>query len=103
MILKLTPAETDLIGEWRLDGNVLKPDATSIRIEQLIRGHLQRLCSDSSGWDTLYRDPDDGRYWELTYPSSDSEGGGPPRLTCINLAGARAKYPIVVGETSPRS
>jgi hypothetical protein len=32
------------------------------------------------GWEKLYRDPEDGRYWFLTYPFSELQGGGPPSL-----------------------
>jgi hypothetical protein len=60
---------------------------------------LRRLGSDPSGWDTLYRDPNDGRLWELTFPDSDSEGGGPPRLACLDVDAAREKYGAVVDST----
>lgn len=36
----------------------------------------------SSGWEKLYRDPADGRYWLLTYPFGELQGGGPPTLIC---------------------
>ena len=90
--MKLQPNETDLIGRWFVVGNAVESDSTAQRIELLVRAHLRRLGSDSSGWDTLFRDPADGRLWELTYPQSDSEGGGPPRLTCITKELARSKY-----------
>jgi hypothetical protein len=90
--MKLSPNETDLVGDWRAIGDAIEPDETSKRIEQLTRDHLVRLGYDPSGWDTLFADPNDGRFWELTYPSSGSEGGGPPRLTCIDLQTAREKY-----------
>ena len=43
-------------------------------------------------WSVLFRDPGDGRLWELTYPESGSQGGGPPRLTCIDADVARKKF-----------
>jgi len=41
---------------------------------------------------TLYRDPDDGRYWERTYPQSELHGGGPPELRVLATEDARQKY-----------
>jgi len=90
--MKIKADETQLIGKW-LDenGRVLK-DEVSFRIEQLIANYLEKIGSDDSGWDTLFRDPGDGRLWELTYPSSGLHGGGPPRLTVLTKEEARAKY-----------
>jgi hypothetical protein len=47
-----------------------------------------------SAWETLYRDPNDGRYWERTYPHSDWHGGGPPCLTKITFDAAKEKYKV---------
>jgi hypothetical protein len=90
--MKLGPSDNDLIGTWKLSGGSIVADATSRRIDRLVKEHLVRLGNDPSGWDTLYRDPDDGRLWELTYPQSDSQGGGPPRLTYLPAEQAREKY-----------
>ena len=46
----------------------------------------------SAGWETLYRDPRDGRLWELTYPQSEMHGGGPRRLHVLSRDEAAAKY-----------
>lgn len=90
--MKLKPNETDLFGKWEVvDGNTVA-DATAQRIEALVERHLDKVAADASGWETLYRDPDDGRYWELTYPESSWHGGGPPRLTYLSPEQARAKY-----------
>jgi hypothetical protein len=90
--MKLRPDETDLVGQWRRVGDAVEADATARRIERLIAGELQQIGNDVSGWDVLYRDPNDGRLWELTYPNSERHGGGPPRLTCIAHEAARRKY-----------
>jgi hypothetical protein len=90
--MKLRPEETELVGNWRLVGNAVEADSTARRIDRLVKDQLRQLGTDTSGWDVLYRDPEDGRLWELTYPSSSSEGGGPPRLICISLKAAREKY-----------
>ncbi|WP_422241894.1 Imm27 family immunity protein [Dokdonella sp.] len=90
--MNLLPDEFDLVGNWKLVADTVERDSTSIRIDRLTKECLHKLATDASGWDLLYEDPEDGRLWELTYPNSDVEGGGPPRLTCITKESAREKY-----------
>ena len=99
---KIGVSETLLEGKWIEVGRSVQPDATCARIDSLVETLLEKLGTDSTGWDTLYKDPSDGRLWELTYPSSDSEGGGPPRLACIDATVASAKYGIQVNESRSR-
>ena len=96
--MKLCADETDLIGQWQLTGTQVSADATCDRIEWLVSQHLVPVSSDASGWDELFRDPDDGRLWERTWPSSEMHGGGPPRLRCVTSEAARAKYGAAVGD-----
>jgi hypothetical protein len=74
-----------------IDGQVVA-DPVSRRIDELVADELVKCGSADSGWSTLYRDPSDGRYWELTYPNSGWHGGGPPALTCIDPEVVRRKY-----------
>lgn len=93
-MIKLKHEERDLIGKWEfVDGKVVA-DATTARIEALIEKELDKVGNDPTGWDTLYRDPEDGRYWELTFPDSSLQGGGPPRLTSVSTDYARDKYHV---------
>lgn len=93
-MIELKPEEHDLTGKWQLvDGQVVA-DATTLRIEALVEHQLDKLSTDSSGWDTLFRDPQDGRFWELTFPDSSLHGGGPPRLTQLSEQDARSKYNV---------
>jgi hypothetical protein len=96
--VQLKPAdnETDLFGAWHVKRDKVVADPVCGRIEWLISNHLVQLGADSSGWDELYRDPHDGRLWELTWPQSEMHGGGPPRLTCLTIDAARGKYGAVV-------
>jgi hypothetical protein len=96
--MKLQPYETDLIGKWNVIGGKAVEDETCQRIKSLLTGHLQELGRDQSGWDVLYRDPDDGRFWELTYPQSEMHGGGPPRLTCLTPEQANKKYGGIIAK-----
>ena len=92
--MKLMPNETELKGTWTLDAGKMVPDDSCTRIESLISDHLKEVGCDSSGWDKLFQDPNDGRYWELLYLNSEMAGGGPPTLRVIAEDAAREKYEI---------
>lgn len=90
--MKLQAHETKLVGRWlATDRGVVADDITE-RIKVLTSSHLKHLAVDSTGWDHLYADPDDGRLWELTYPESEWHGGGPPSLEVVSVDLAREKY-----------
>lgn len=95
--MKLLPSESILTGRWVVSDGRVVADATTNRIHWLIENALKMLGTDTSGWDVLYRDDADGRLWELTYPQSDSHGGGPPQLTVVEPEQAKAKYIGVFG------
>ena len=90
---ELAPEEVDLRGNWivQKDRSIVG-DATEQRIEWLTTQMLEHIVNDSSGWETLYRDPRDGRLWELTYPQSGLHGGGPRHLHFLSRDEAAAKY-----------
>ena len=90
--MKLRPDETDLLCEWVFaDGKTVGNEICE-RIATLTTQHLEQVAVDETGWDKLYCDPEDGRYWELTYPQSEMHGGGPTRLIYISPRQARSKY-----------
>lgn len=95
--MKIRPEETELRGRWVMRDRRPEADETCARIEALVRDHLRKLGADPTGWDVLYVDEADGRYWELTYPDSDRHGGGAPLLTALSPADASGKYGKVVG------
>jgi hypothetical protein len=86
------PHERSLVGSWLSTGSRTSADPTCQRIEALISGYLVELAQSPDGWHTLYRDPNDGRLWERTFPNSGQHGGGPPALHCVSLEQARAAY-----------
>jgi len=90
--MKIAPSETLLTGKWLSREGRAFANETCDRINELVRSHLRELARDVSGWDALYRDPEDGRFWELTYPQSELHGGGPPQLRCLTLDEAKQKY-----------
>jgi Immunity protein 27 len=97
--VKLQPNETRLVGKWlaQKDGQ-LRADSTSERISWLTSHHLRKIgvSKQWGAWETLFQDPDDGRYWEQTYPQSEMQGGGPATLQVLTREEARAKYGNVV-------
>jgi hypothetical protein len=92
----LSPEEVRLEGKWVSVGGGTEGDATTERIESLVRNSLVRVAVSADGWDTLYRDPSDGRLWEHFYAQSHLHGGGPPTLAVIATSDAAQKYGAVV-------
>lgn len=90
--MKIQQTENQLTGKWLSHDGRIFADETCERITEIVRLHLQKLGHDVSGWNVLYRDPNDGRLWELTYPQSELQGGGPPQLRCLTLNEAKKKY-----------
>jgi hypothetical protein len=93
-MMKLKSEETILKGSWKLSGGSMEADAVSERIERLISEYLIEIGEDESGWNKLYQDPEDNRYWELTYPESETHGGGASQLENIPTQEAKRKYNI---------
>ncbi|RCH55882.1 hypothetical protein DJ568_03780 [Mucilaginibacter hurinus] len=84
--------ELEIIGEWIFDGQRMHADDNCKRIHALTSLYLERIARDENGWDVLYQDPADKRYWEYTYPNKDMQGDGPPALIVISEYKARKKY-----------
>lgn len=84
--------ETEIIGKWVFEKDKVTPNENCKRINSLIKNHLQKIGADESGWNILYQDPEDNRYWELIYLESELQGGGPPSL--INIGNRLDKYHI---------
>ncbi|HEX6534141.1 MAG TPA: Imm27 family immunity protein [Gemmatimonadaceae bacterium] len=90
----LRPGETDLVGQWLDTGSRIEGDGVCARIERLTTGHLVRVAASADGRRALYRDPLDGRLWELTYPHASMPRGGPPRLTVAPPERAKSEYGV---------
>jgi hypothetical protein len=90
--MKIKPTETLLMGKWIALQGHLMADETCKRIIDLTTTHLILLGRYPSGWDALYRDPNDGRLWELTYPRSEMEEDGSPQLQHVTDESADEKY-----------
>lgn len=73
------------------DGSMMQ-DTVCQRIQWLTDYYLEQIFVDGDNWTALYKNPDDGRYWELSYPQSHMQGGGPPTLQCITKDDAFRRY-----------
>lgn len=91
---RLGPDETELHGSWIIIDKQVVGDPVSVRIDHLITSELIEVGTADGGWSTLYRDPVDGRFWELTYPHSEMHGGGPRSLVQLDPESAKLKYEI---------
>ena len=89
---ELGPDETRLDGAWLDAPGGATVDDVDRRIFWLVRHSLRPCGIANGGWDQLFIDPRDGRYWELTFPHGSLHGGGPRRLTHLPAALAKAKY-----------
>jgi hypothetical protein len=88
----LQPNEIKITGKWEIVDGSIASNEDCVRIEEIVRTRFTLISRDSSGWEALYRDVEDGRLWELTYPESSYQGGGPPELRCLSVAEAKSKY-----------
>ena len=92
---KIQSNESIIKGEWKFKNNRVIADRNCHRIEFLIESELNKISSDNSGWSTLYLDSRNDNYWELTYPESGMQGGGPPKLEKVtDLDSLREKYKL---------
>jgi immunity protein 27 of polymorphic toxin system len=92
VLVQISPEETKLVGQWEYVDGAVRSDAVANRIAELTKSYLVKIAVGGNGWEILYRDPSDLRFWELTYPESGSHGGGPPTLTHISMEHAQSKY-----------
>jgi hypothetical protein len=95
----LNQNEHELIGQLQSGPGGIQGDPICDRIEWLTTSVLERVAVSPSGWETLYRDGADGRFWERTYRQSYMHGGGPPSLIEISPSAAADKYKIKLEES----
>jgi Immunity protein 27 len=90
--IRLKPEQTVLQGFWLDLGSAVVPDARWDRITRLTEEFLQLLVTGNDR-ERLYRDPADGRLWELTSVAPEMPAS-PPLLQVISPEEATAKYGV---------
>ena len=92
MSKKPSGTESSIVGSWVVKGNAVIQDSICERIHWLTDSYFEQIDVDGDNWSALYKSPEDGNYWELTYPQSHMHGGGPPTLTRISADDACDRY-----------
>ncbi len=72
----------EIIGKWILNNGKIIADSNCKIIESMIQQELTKIESSDEGWKVKYRG-NHNTIWELTYPESHLNGGGPPKLIQI--------------------
>ena len=91
----ISAEEIQIIGGLQIENGRAKNDAQSDRVWSLITTKLRKIAVAENGWEQLYQDPKDGRYWELYFPQGELQGGGPPALRVVSSEVAQHKYHLV--------
>jgi hypothetical protein len=61
-----------------------------------LKNELELIAVSANGWESLYRDPRDGRYWERFFPHGEMQAGGPESLRVLDLKEAQEKYALPI-------
>ncbi|RKS02893.1 Imm27 family immunity protein [Flavobacterium sp. 102] len=93
--IELKSDENLLIGSWKMDGGKVVVDEVCERIEKLKDNYLKKVTVDKSGWEILYQDPKDKRYWLLFYSNSEYHGGSAPTLKMITQTEVTEKFGLL--------
>lgn len=91
---KIRKSELEIKGNWVFENGKIIEDEVSKRINYLKDNYLKKISVSASGWEILYQDPNDMRYWELTHLFSGEHGAGPPSLFFISKEEAVKKYSL---------
>ena len=102
MLSLLESDRTEYIGGSYFKDGVMYADEVSKLIQRELKDHLAQLGTDETGWNLLYRDRRDGRYWEMTYPQSSLHGGGPPALRLLAMDEVKSRFGHLLGEQPTR-
>ena len=68
--------------------------SSQIDLEDFVSTKCKKVAVSKSGWDTLYIEKENGRYWIKSYPNSALHGGGQPILSKIDKALAKEQFDV---------
>ena len=89
----IAPEETEIIGNWVYSDDKIEDDFNSKRIDYLTNNVLTDILVHDNGWNRLFVDERDNRYWELHFRNSELQGGGPKSLVVLDKAEVLRRYP----------
>ncbi len=92
--LLIQPGETVLQGLWIDLGSRMEKDMSWQRIEWLVTEHFEELACLEDSQDRLYRDPTDGRLWELFSVRPELGEQSPPHLAVIAPQTAAERFGV---------
>ncbi|MEO9512876.1 MAG: Imm27 family immunity protein [Flavobacteriaceae bacterium] len=72
----------EIIGSWKFENGKVIADSNCKIIEEMIKQKLTKIGTSKDGWAIKYK-AIDGTIWELSYPQSHLQGGGPPKLVQV--------------------
>jgi hypothetical protein len=96
--MPIGPDEVEIIGSWVMVNGRLTEDDAARRITSLVETELKHIATTQDGWEKLYLDPQDGRFWELTYPRGEMQGGGPQALLLARPQKVQEKYGVSIDQ-----
>lgn len=94
--MSISPDESLIVGSWVKINGRMAADSELQRIRSLIANDLEFIGTSPDGWEKLYRDPHDGRFWEKFLPHGAMQGGGPESLRVLDSETVQKKYGVSV-------
>ena len=89
---KISGNETLIECAWEVVEDQITSSSACERIEWLISDILKLVKVDKAGWEKLFQDTADNRYWLLFYPQAELHGGGPACLMEISYKEATLRF-----------
>lgn len=74
--------EKEIIGNWAFKDGKIVADSNCDLIDSMIKNDLIEIEVSEDGWTKRFK-VSNGNLWELTFPKSHLQGGGPPKLVRI--------------------
>jgi len=82
---RMTPSE-DLRDVRYAENGKVTACGDAAAIDEMLATKLEEVRTEKSGWTIVFRHRDTNQLWELSYPQSELQGGGPRRLRRIDRA-----------------
>jgi len=81
-----------IIGKWIVENGKVIENQECVDIKNLTETELEQIATREGGWVKLYKNKNTGEYWELDYPQSELQGGGPPTHEQVEAGEVQKRY-----------